>query len=131
MVYEANMRVNRDRLRQVVEITLEREEEDQHWKGHFDDEETENWIREQLLMGNNWAWCSAHVTVALGDLQGEDWLGGCSYESEENFRQDGYYESMVSEAVEDLAQKIEKIASVHGLFDIEGSLCLQCVAVSS
>lgn len=132
------MRVNRARLRELVEITLDCEEEDTDYReGHFEREDGSNddelcdWIREQLQMGNRWAWCTAHVVVKYKGLRGDDWLGACSYASEADFKDGGgYYESMVGDALDELAKQIEAIAAPHGLFEIEGTLCLQCVVAS-
>ncbi len=60
-------------------------------------------IREQLQAGNQWAWFCAHVTVTLKDFcptcsqarEADEYLGGCSYTSEESFRASDEYKDMV------------------------------------
>jgi hypothetical protein len=128
------MKVDREGLRKLVRITLERESEDRTWVGEFqredgsNDEELNAWIKSELDSGNYWAWCVAHVTVELGEFKGEDWLGGCSYESEEDFKKGGYYESMIAEACDELAKDIEKLVNTHGLFEHDKVTCLWCAA---
>ena len=60
-----------------------------------------------LESGNQWAWCSVCVTARYGSLEGETWLGGCSYESEESFR-DCEYETMKADALEVLRDRAER-----------------------
>ena len=54
---------------------------------------------------NDWAWCSVKVTCTIPgyDAEGNDYLGGCSYKSKEDFCQPGgYYEDMCASAREAL-----------------------------
>ena len=66
------------------------------------DKEVEQKIIDQLNSGNEWAWCTVKVTAHIGRFHGSDYLGCCSYESEEQFTQDGYYDDMKHEALEAL-----------------------------
>jgi len=43
------------------------------------------------------------------DLQGEDYLGACSYANEADFHASLYYEDMKEQAKEDLLAKTERI----------------------
>lgn len=72
------------------------------------DREQEQWVRDQLAQGNEWAWCTVAVHVSLGDdFTGSDYLGCCSYLSEDDFKQPGgYYADMVQRAAEELADKL-------------------------
>ena len=73
-------------------------------------------VRAQLAAGNEWAWCSVIVTCRLSgtELCGEDSLGCCSYDSEEDFmRCNG--EDMKAEAFADLCRQVEPIACALGL----------------
>ena len=70
------------------------------------DRKLEQEIRERLARGDVWAWCSVTVEVRWKEFSGEDHLGCCSYESEEDFRSGDYFESMVDEALGDLNQKV-------------------------
>lgn len=129
------MKVDRAKLRPLVKVTLECEPEDQAYTGHFEtengepDRELEKWIEKELQNGNEWAWCSAHVTVRYAGMRGDDWLGGCSYKSQEDFMQpNGYYDSMIDEAVDDLAKQIEKIFDGPDIWVHANPLCLICMS---
>jgi len=128
------MKVDREGLRKLVRVTLDHEEENRTWVGEFqredgsNDDELNDWIKQELQDGNPWAWCTAHVTVELGELKGEDWLGGCSYKSKEDFIAGGYYDSMVAEACDELAKDLEKLVNMHGLFEHDKITCLWCAA---
>jgi len=102
-----------EKIRERVEFKLEIEEEDTDPADHFasgdaeDDAETVSWIRAQLAKGNLWAWFCAKVTARLGDFDGVDILGACSYKSEADFTQPrGYYDGMKGEATLALADSI-------------------------
>ena len=123
------MKVNRARLRQVATITLEHEEEDLDWRTHFEDPQDTTWVQKELQAGNDWAWCCAHVVAEHRGLKAETWLGACSYESRENFRDGEYFTNMVDEVIEELADRIEALFDVHGLLETEGTLCLQCLVL--
>ncbi len=66
--------------------------------GPEEDAETNAWIRAQLDSGNEWAWCVVHVRVTYRDIVSDQYLGGCSYRSEKEFR-DCEMPTMVSEAI--------------------------------
>ena len=68
---------------------------------------TEEEILAQLDNGNPWAWCCVRVKAIAGDVFGEDYLGCCSYTSEEDFQRGGYFESMKEQARADLERKLE------------------------
>lgn len=75
------------------------------------DATAEQWITDQLLAGNQWAWCHIVVRARWKDFEGVDSLGCCSYESEKDFCQPGgYYDDMKSEALADLNANIERAA---------------------
>ena len=64
------------------------------------DSETIAQIRRDMEW-NEWAWCAVKVTCTIPgyDAEGNDYLGGCSYNSKEDFCQPGgYYDDMKSEA---------------------------------
>jgi hypothetical protein len=68
------------------------------------------WIRDQLCNGNQWAWCSVCVIARWHSFQGMDTLGCCSYESEEAFKNGGYYEDVKAQALADLNEQIAAAA---------------------
>lgn len=76
------------------------------------DRRTEQWIRDQLNLGNPWAWCTILVTARFRGFQGTDCLGCCSYRSEAEFRlPSGYFGDMVGNAVEELNRVIFRAAA--------------------
>ena len=93
------------------------------------DAETENQIRDQLRRGNQWAWCRVIVTAEYDDLSGGDALGCCSYESEASFRADGYYDSMVSEALDDLWRQLEE-RTPAGKAKVLAASCRQAITTT-
>ena len=67
------------------------------------DAQVEKEIRDQIAHGNEWAWCVVRLTARWAGYEGYDYLGGCSYGSEEQFKNpDGYYPDMKARALEDL-----------------------------
>lgn len=101
-----------------IKIRMDVEQDDPaHIKGSFtlpnDGEERKviDWIKERLARGDVWAW--ALVTVeARGEIDGhtfigKDHLGGCSYHSEENFKQGGYWRDMKDRAIEAMWEDVQ------------------------
>ena len=107
----------RSRLPRIKDVTfeLEAEWEQDDPSGHFDDREDVEFVRQQIRDGNVWGWCSTHViakwTAPDGqEVQGDDYLGGCSYLSREDFMAPGgYYDDMKSEAYDRLCAKLERM----------------------
>lgn len=74
------------------------------------DREAEQWIRDQLDRGNDWAWCTAHVRVTYKDiLVADEYLGGCSYESANDFKKGGYYDDMVDTCIDQINEQLTKL----------------------
>ena len=104
-----------------VTYTLECFPEEMSYVGNcsaIDDEtdrQQEAWIRSELQSGNEWAWCWVKVTArykGIDGVVGIDTLGGCSYRSEEDFRQPGdYFDDMKAAALADLRAQLEAIAA--------------------
>ncbi len=103
-------------LTETALISLYHHPEDIGYIGNFSeideetDRENEEWIRDQLNRGNEWAWCFIEVRAehrSLG-ISGASYLGCCSYLSEEEFitNSGDYYEGMKAEAIEQLADEI-------------------------
>lgn len=103
-----------------VEFNVWAEPEDTPVEGAFAtgedelDRELEEKIKRELEAGNEWAWCVAVVQASWTDPEsgntftGEEYLGACSYDSEEDFKQEGgYYEQMKDEAYEDMLMEVE------------------------
>lgn len=104
------------KIKAEAKFSLACEHEDIDYRGNCSaiDAETdaaaEQWIRDQLDAGNEWAWCYAKVTVEWNGLQASDGLGGCSYESEQQFREGGYYEDMVATCLDSIVTDALRIA---------------------
>lgn len=99
-----------DEVRYVLDHYFE---DDFSFEGEFGDEDDEEFIRQELANGNDWAWCKVRVTAQWiapdgTTFEGHDYLGGCSYRSEEDFKQPGgYYDDMKKEAYADLQKAVE------------------------
>lgn len=80
----------------------------------IEDRAEENRILESLEW-NQWAWCTVKVTAYIDgvELEGADYLGCCSYASEEDFKAGGYFEDMKHQAKEDLLNKIKATKEVE------------------
>jgi hypothetical protein len=96
------------------EVTLETLHEDMPIRDCFDsgdpvlDEKDAVRIEKDYNDGNNWAWCCAKVTVRWNGFTGEDYLGGCNYDSEEQFKEaGGYYDDMKESALAELNNELE------------------------
>lgn len=61
------------------------------------------------LEWNEWAWCTAKVTVKYEEFEAYEYLGCCSYESEGDFIENsGYYEDMTRSALALLNERLEE-----------------------
>lgn len=70
------------------------------------DRKTAEWIRKELDNGNIWAWANVCVKCDYYGLQTTEWLGYCSYKSEEDFKESGYYENMKKAALKAMQDEI-------------------------
>lgn len=76
------------------------------------DEKAEQWINDQLEAGNVWAWASVEVRGSYKGLTASDYLVGCSYRSEDDFKQPGgYYDDMRAAVLEQLQSMVDDIRS--------------------
>lgn len=101
-----------------VEFRIDCENEDIPVRGNAvvsgndeEDKEIEDSIIEQLNNGNEWAWCSVKVTASFKGIEGTDYLGGCSYADEKEFKEGGYYEDMKRQAYNELIEQLESFQS--------------------
>lgn len=60
---------------------------------------------------NEWAWCVVEVRGTWNGLQTSSYLGGCSYDSEKEFREDDNFCSMRMEVCEELTKLAQKIVN--------------------
>ena len=49
------------------------------------------------LEWNQWAWCIVKVSIEYCGITEHEYLGGCCYESEKQFREDGSFDDLVEE----------------------------------
>jgi hypothetical protein len=80
------------------------------------DDEDDRFVEDQILNrlenGDTWAWCIIKVTAEWRGLKGVDYLGGCSYTNEKEFKMPGgYYEDMKVQALNDLKNQIKELQS--------------------
>ena len=67
-------------------------------------------IEGQLDSGNDWAWCAVEVRAEWKGLESSDYLGGCSYRNEADFKISGYYDDMKDAALSELCIRAWAIA---------------------
>lgn len=96
---------NIDRLRQLATIIFTRMEEDYDVGEDFEPDMAEQ-LREEAKW-NEWAWFCAKVTASYAGIRAHAYLGGCSYNSEEEFKSDEYYAQLVTDALSELASEID------------------------
>jgi hypothetical protein len=97
-----------DTIRQQADITITIHPEDTHPRDSFEDAQDISSILESLEH-NLWAWCVVQVTARWKGLTATDYLGGCSYENEREFRRCGYYSDMKHNCIADLVQQATAI----------------------
>lgn len=78
------------------------------------DREVEDAIIERLDKGDIWAWASVSVRVSIvvddEEFEAFDFLGCCSYHSEEDFRNNsGYFDDMCHTCLADLGRRIKSL----------------------
>lgn len=82
-----------------------------------EDRKAEQWVRDSLESGNEWAWCSVKVTAYIDlpglDLEESDYLGACSYKSQRDFEKGGYFEDMKLEAKTRLLRRLAEIQDIR------------------
>ena len=65
-----------------------------------EDRRYEDMILERLNAGDVWAWAQVEVQASLPDGRtGSAYLGSCSYDDENNFKEGGYYEDLIDQAI--------------------------------
>jgi hypothetical protein len=75
------------------------------------DQELIQGIYARLAVGDTWAWASVEVTAEIEfeghKFYGTDYLGGCSYENEEDFKRCDYYADLKKNAYDQLLKNLE------------------------
>lgn len=85
-----------------IEWSIERRMEDLDPAESFDDPESVKDIHAKLDAGNPWAWCEIRVVGRWKGFDSDDYIGACSYNDENDFKQGGYYEDMQKKILNDL-----------------------------
>jgi hypothetical protein len=95
-----------------IKLTIELDESDFNFDSGEPEEDAEliSEIEKRLSNSDTWAWCVVTVTASWGGWIGTSVIGGCSYEDEADFRKDGYFDSMVEEAIDELNKNVGKAA---------------------
>jgi len=110
------MEISTDKLLDVVNISLELETEYEDYFEHFRDCGTRDQLQEVLDDSGETGWFCAKVTASLNGVCGDpSYLGCCSYDSTQEFKNCDYYTDLTVEAVSNLKDKLESIYS-----DVEG-----------
>lgn len=97
-----------------VQFTLEALDEDSSPIDSFgydteeENEQAAKEIQEDIDSGNPYAWFVAKVTARWNGFHASEYLGCCSYKSEEDFKtESGYYPQMRSEALAALNEQLD------------------------
>lgn len=118
-------------LKEHARVTLEALPEDEPPEDHLTPEDAA-YAREQISLGNEWAWCTAKVTVSYNSFSATEYLGCCSYGSEAEFRSGGYYEDMVRVCCTDLvAQMVDARDTLDRAWTLANPSLTQNVATDS
>ncbi len=92
-------------------VTFKAVEDDASPKGHFEDAEIEEKIMQRLNDGDGAAWFTAVVTVSdESGITGEDNLGGCDYNSFEEFmdsEKNMYWKDMINTATNNYEEALK------------------------
>ncbi len=124
------MKMNRAELIEFLnknaEITFEALEETIQVRGNAiasgneeEDKKVEDEIIARLNNGDISAWFCAHVKATFDKWEGDDFLGCCSYQnlSTDFLNDDGHYADMKKEAIENLADEIERASKTVELIE--------------
>ena len=99
-----------EKILSEAEFSLETIPEEMAPSFMFDEnKEEENRILEESQW-NPWAWCIVKVTAAWNGIEVSDYLGGCSYRSEDEFKADVYYQDIKNQLIEQIATTATVVA---------------------
>jgi frataxin-like iron-binding protein CyaY len=91
-----------------VNIEFEPQEEDINIFDQFEEEETAQKVADDYNSGNFYSWFCAKITVKYRGYDATDYLGCCSYKSEKDFKEGGYYIDMVDTCIQEINRDIEE-----------------------
>ena len=95
--------------KQGIIIEFEAQEEDLDVRGQIEDEKEIQNICDSYNRGNLCAWFCAKVTVKYRGYEEDDYLGGCSYSSFDEFLKtdNDYYLQMINDCIDQINKYIE------------------------
>lgn len=70
------------------------------------EDEQAKMVCDEYERGNVFAWFCAKVQVKYRDIEATDYLGCCSYKSEQEFKTDPYYYDMVNTCIEEVNRDV-------------------------
>ncbi len=118
----------RNLLTEDVSFSLRLEEEHISPEQHFieecknyDDDTVEmiKGIKKRLSRGDLWAWCVVIVEAEWNGMTGSTSLGCCSYDNEKDFKDDGCFDDMCEEALDELNRNLRsKFYKIEPLLSI-------------
>ena len=73
------------------------------------DKACEDSILKRLDNGDIWGWCCVEVKGTIAGLSTSNYLGGCSYANESDFRKGGYFKDMCTTVQADLTARWEEL----------------------
>lgn len=83
------------------------------------DDEEDRRIEDQIIEDmewNEWAWCTVRVVGEWEGIEADEYLGGCSYKSKEDFCRPGeYFPDMQKEVLRQIQTQAERIAASMSL----------------
>ncbi len=100
-----------EKILSEASFNLETIPEDMHPSECFDVEfkdEVDRIVKEAEW--NIWAWCVVKVTASWNGIEASDYLGACSYDSEDEFKSAEYYQDMKNQVVEQIATTARIVA---------------------
>lgn len=99
-----------------VEFTMEVEQDDCPVRGNAMasgddaiDKKVEEEIIQRLDNGDVWAWACVCVCATWKGMEGRAYLGACCYNDEADFKKDGYYKDMKTEAYTELINSLKAL----------------------
>lgn len=95
----------------VIQFIAEQEFDDP--RDSFSEKEDKDWVLDQINKGNAAAWFCAKCVVCDGVIQAVDYLGGCSYNSFDEFTSEdgGYFDDMIHvclDRLNDICEQAQK-----------------------
>lgn len=77
----------------------------------FDDIRLVHAIVKDYENGNDWAWCGVEVIGMFHGIEASEYLGGCSYKNEEDFKSGLYYGEMRDAILYQIQLEVEEICN--------------------